>query len=183
MSADEVIAVLERRARQLAKAPDELPPTVEVLVMTVGEIHYAFETRHVREVLRTERVRRLPAGASALRGLVAARGEVVPVADLGELLGAPAAAAASRSCVVVIDGSAPPVGLLVDEASDVVDVAADRLAAVSGDAASGNGPSRLALGVAPDGTVVLDASAFLDDPRLVVPRRSPTSPNHSRQET
>jgi chemotaxis signal transduction protein len=174
-------AILDQRARQLAGpgAGAATAPTVEVLVAVAGGARYGFETRHVREVVRLAEMRRLPAGSAWLRGLVPARGEVVPVGDLAELLGLPASDAGHRYAVV-IDGPAPPVGLLVDEASDVVDVPADLLSPRDDDGRSAS----LELGVAADGTVVLDALSILRDQRLVVPRRSPgSSPSHPRQES
>lgn len=166
MSVD-VGAVLDERARRLARQGPgtEAAPAVEALVVVAGGTRYALETRHVREVVRFAELRRLPAGAGLLRGLVAARGEAVPVADLAELLGGTEPAGAP-TFVVVIDGPAAPVGLLVEEASDVIAVPAALLTRRDSGTASPE------LGVTPDGSVVLDALTVLRDPRLTVPRRS-----------
>lgn len=174
---DQVLAVLEQRARELARpaAEPEEAGIEEVLVVALGADRYGFLTRHVREVLPVSGFRRLPSGTGALRGVVAARGDVVPVADLADLLGRPASDT-PRPYAVVLDGPADAVGLLVDDATDVLDVPAERVV-------GGSGGSLVELGVS-DGTVILDAAALLHDPRLTVPTRRSAAPlAQNRQES
>lgn len=178
MSVD-VGAVLDERARRLARQGPgiEATPTVEALVVVAGGTRYAIETRHVREVVRFAELRRLPAGAGLLHGLVLARGEAVPAAALADLVGG-TRLAGLPAFAVVIDGPAAPVGLLVEGIIDVTDVPAGLLSRHS-DVATAS----LELGVTPDGSVVLDALTMLRDPRLTVPRRSRrSSPTSTGQE-
>lgn len=172
-----VRALLRRRSAELAKQPvtEEQVPCRELLLVSIGESRYGLAVGHVRQIVRNRSLCALPAGGGDLIGLVTARGEVVPVADLGSLLNL-APAVTSRPYVVVVGSALSSVGLLVDEASAVVRVAEDDVRRTPGDGS-------VESGVTPDGVVVLDAESLLADPRLnhqMTQRTSaPTTPNGS----
>ena len=172
--------VLRQRAALLARPPhhETWSATVDVVVVVVdvGEQRYALEACHVRRVQRNEHLRRVPAGAGAILGVAPVPAGIVPVADLAAVLGV-GAAVPGRPLVVVLDGAGSPVGLLVDDVSDVAtwrtaDVRESASAAQA--EALGSRPTR----VGPGGVVVLDGAALLTDPRL-----SPVPDSLVRQET
>jgi len=159
--------LLLRRARELAAAPDPdgvRPATLELLTFTAAGRLLALETRRVQRILRHASMCRLPLLGGHLLGLVDSLGEAVPVADLGALLdGRPPQP--GGGFVVVLDGVAPPVGLLVDEVVAVTEVPADTLHAAP---SSGEAPA-LERAVTTAGAVLLDADLLLADPRLTLP--------------
>src|SRR5947208_15946602 len=62
LSPERVQAILEQRARAIARVPEPLPAAGSLLAIVsfrLGEEHYALETRHVREVLRYKTPTRL----------------------------------------------------------------------------------------------------------------------------
>lgn len=171
---DDAAAVLRRRASVLARplTKADHTPTSDVLVVTVAGRSLGLDGRHVSQVLPGDGLCRLPHGSGALTALVPARGGTVPVADLGVLLGA--TAEDSRAYVVLLEGDAPPVGVLVDAVHEMRPVADSdvRPAPVT------SGDGALETGITPDGLVLLDLARLLADPRLH-PRSSsdtPTSP-------
>ena len=113
-------------------------------------------------MLRNEKLRRLPGNTSALLGVVPTRGEVVPAADLGALLGL-SAPSLTRPLVVVLDDERAPVGLLVDTVTEVSSWRRADLRTLThaGPAVGEDGP-----GVGPGHTVVLDVDTLLADLRL-----------------
>lgn len=159
-SSPKVHAVLRRRSVELAKQPvvEEQVPSRDLLLVRIGEARFGLDVSHVRQIVRNRSLCALPAGGGDLIGLVAARGEVVPVADLGSLLNLEQVVA-SRPYVVVVGGALSSVGLLVDEVSAVVRVAENDVRGTPGDGSVENG-------ITPDGVVVLDAESLLADPRL-----------------
>lgn len=76
---------------------------------------------------------RVPRAGAHLRGVVNLRGRIIPVVDLGRILGMGERADAERACIVItrIDqakgGEGLVIGVLVDEVSDVLDVGADMI--------------------------------------------------------
>jgi len=177
---DELMAA---RAAALAEpaASDDTHDTVEVVTVEVGgAASFAIEAHHVREVMRNDSLRRLPAGAGALLGVVPTRGEVVPVADLGALLGV-CSPSPTRPIVVVLDHESAPLGLLVDA---VTEVAMWRRSAVRSVTRATALHSDSTVGVGPANTTLLDGAALIEDPRLFAPspRALPASSSPTEQE-
>lgn len=161
--AERVRAVLEERARALARVPEEEQADGALLVLgfTVGQQQYAVEAVLVREVVRRPIVSRVPGGPESFLGLTSVRGELIPVADLRRLLGAPQHGTADT--LVVLDGIRPPLGILVDELGDLVSLPPAAVTPLPDEGAGSAGP--LFVGVA-SGALVIGGPALLSDPRL-----------------
>jgi chemotaxis signal transduction protein len=166
------VAVLAARAAELARPLDpDQEDEVDLLVLVVGRLHVALPVAAVRAVRAPGPVAQVPAGAGALVGMIAEQGEALPVGGLATLLGLPFAAATDQQWVVVLDHPTAPVGLLADRAVDIVSVR-------HADITSTAEPGGLTTGLLADGTVLLDPSAVLHDPRLAVAPSDPTKELH-----
>ncbi|HEX2026742.1 MAG TPA: chemotaxis protein CheW [Nitriliruptorales bacterium] len=156
---------LERRARQLARRAAEPTPdgALQLLTFSAAGTTFGVESVGVREVQPVEHLARLPAGARPLVGLVATRGELLPVATLAGLFGT-GAQPQGRGWVVVVDDERAPLGLLADDVHGLIEVCA---AAVSAPPAGLlTAAADLVRGVTADGVVVLDGPALLERPKL-----------------
>jgi twitching motility protein PilI len=69
----------------------------------------------VREVITLPRLTRVPAARPWLTGVANVRGNLLPVTDLGELLGMPRITTARPNRVLVLNSDRIPAGFLVDE--------------------------------------------------------------------
>ena len=77
----------------------------------------------VQEVIRHRSPTRVPTASPVVQGLINLRGRIVTVLDLRGRLGlAPPGPAAERPMDVVVRAPGGPVGLVVDEIGDVVEV-------------------------------------------------------------
>ena len=85
----------------------------------------------VREVVRPERITRVPGAPTTVRGIVNVRGAIVTVLDLAALLTGERAVTAGS--VVLLEHGTRFIGLAVDTVRDVqiVDLARDTASAVS----------------------------------------------------
>lgn len=90
-----------------------------LVVFQLGEEEYALDVERVREVVKVDRITRVPGAPAYVRGIINLRGRVVPVIDLRERLGLNAAPSERPRIMVVEDGAAL-VGMLVDRASEVL---------------------------------------------------------------
>jgi purine-binding chemotaxis protein CheW len=99
----------------------------QYLAFLVGRDEYAVPILKVREIFAFEDATRVPATPPWIRGVVNLRGQVLPVIDLGVKFGLPPIVVGTRTCVVVfelaIDGLPTSVGALVDEVSQVLEIA------------------------------------------------------------
>jgi len=120
----------------------------------------------VRETLPVPPITRVFLVPGCLAGVFSLRGDIVPVIDLGILLGLPATAVGDDSKIVVVDHEAGVAGIVVDRLCDLrtVEQALDPPPASLAAEIAG-----LMLGVVatPTGSVrVLDARAVLTAPPL-----------------
>ncbi len=162
-------AILDERARALARVPPR-PPTaaevIEVAVFVLDDERYAVETGHVRRVVRLDGLTPVPGAPEALAGVVNLRGEVLAVFDLRALVGLPRREPTELTRVVVLGADRDELGILADAAVEVRDL---RIDAIHDPPGSVEAPGRpLLRGVTADALIVLDGAALLADPRLVV---------------
>jgi len=73
----------------------------------------------VRETLPVPPITRVFLVPACLAGVFSLRGDIVPVIDLGILLGLPTTAASDDSKIVVVDHAAGVVGIVVDRLRDL----------------------------------------------------------------
>lgn len=99
-----------------------------VVVFQVGEEDYGIETLLVREIIRHQPARPLPAAPAWLEGVIDYRGKVVPVVHLGCRLGRSVLPLEAAARIIVYEGSTGRSwGLLVDSVSAVVQVGREQL--------------------------------------------------------
>lgn len=97
------------------------------LTFSLGEEHYGLEILRVQEIVGLLPVTRVPRLPAMVAGVVNLRGRVIPVVDLRLAFGMRASAMSERSCIVVVSvhraTGTTVMGVLVDEVSDVADLA------------------------------------------------------------
>ncbi|HXR93155.1 MAG TPA: chemotaxis protein CheW [Steroidobacteraceae bacterium] len=134
------------------------------LTFYVGGQLYALRSEDVLEVIRLPAVARVPQGPPALLGLGNLRGSVLPIVDLGQLLGKSAALAGPGARAIVLDIGAP-IALLVDTVAALEYAAEDRIDTRPKEVGA-DGAERLlgVLAVAADKGVakILDIKAMLE---------------------
>lgn len=89
------------------------------LSVDVGDRSLAFAVTHVRAVLSSPSLTRVPTAPDVVVGLANVRGDVVPVLDLAVLLGGEPGGGAPF--VLVVDTDAGPAGLAVTAMPTTVD--------------------------------------------------------------
>jgi purine-binding chemotaxis protein CheW len=93
------------------------------LLVGVGAERYALAVRDVIEVATLEDLTTVPGAPRAVMGVHNLRGQVVPVVDLGAVLGLPGTN--GRRAIVIVDDAGDPAGLAVDSLLDVCPVEAE----------------------------------------------------------
>lgn len=80
----------------------------------------------VREIINTPAVTKLPHSPHYLRGIINLRGNIVPVVDLRELVSM-AGGEGGGNKIIVVSAGAANFGILVDEITSVVNIAAENI--------------------------------------------------------
>ena len=139
------------------------------IAVQVGGALYGLPVDDVQEVMTPRALTRVFHAPAALAGVTSLRGEVLPVLDLGLLLGVSESTSAADPCIVVVRESAGPrrrAGLLVDALAGLRELPEGGLA--SAPLTLGELARSLVAGVIadPPPCSVLSVSGILDSPVL-----------------
>jgi chemotaxis signal transduction protein len=98
-----------------------------VIIVTIGGARYAVELRWVREVVSLGFVTNVPTAPSALGGVCNLHGAILPVLDVGVLLGGtPARPARQGDSALVVEVEAVVCALRVDQVDHVASLPESR---------------------------------------------------------
>lgn len=101
------------------------------LTFQLGEEVYGIRILQVQEIMGIMEITFVPHVPYYIRGVVNLRGKVIPVVDLRLKFGMDSHADTERTCVIVVQikqaGQQVIMGLIVDEVSEVVDIAATQI--------------------------------------------------------
>jgi purine-binding chemotaxis protein CheW len=88
---------------------------------------YAIEVTHLREIVHCQTVTPLPKAPALIDGVIDLRGAVVPVIDLGRVLGGEPVKESGRARIAVVQVEGLVLGMRVEAATQVVSVDAGQL--------------------------------------------------------
>jgi chemotaxis signal transduction protein len=112
--------------RSFAEPPRDAPgPTVDLLALRLGPDPYAIRLEEISAVVSDKRVTPLPGSPPELLGLAGFRGELVPVYDLGLLLGYPRLQDGTHC--LVLTSATPRIGLAFSELDAYLRVAPEQV--------------------------------------------------------
>jgi purine-binding chemotaxis protein CheW len=92
----------------------------QMVVFRLGTEAYGVDVFRVSEIIRLRDITPVPLTKAHIRGLVNLRGQTIPVVDLRVRLQLEAVEDTSSTRIVVVETGDGLVGLLVDEARDVI---------------------------------------------------------------
>ncbi len=101
----------------------------KLLRLEIGERPYVTEIERIREILLYRPPVPVPHAPAFLDGLMDLRGTTLPLIDLRERFGVPAAARTRPTHILVVKLGDRVLGFVVDRVSDVLDVDAESLQA------------------------------------------------------
>jgi purine-binding chemotaxis protein CheW len=93
----------------------------KLVVCALGAEEYGLPIEHVREIVRFSEPRHVASDVPWMLGVISLRGRLVPVHDLALRLGVPSARGAAAK-LVIVETTDEPVGVLVDDVVEVLEV-------------------------------------------------------------
>jgi purine-binding chemotaxis protein CheW len=94
------------------------------LTFFLADEEYGLEILKVHEIIGMLPVTRVPRTPAFIRGVINLRGKIIPVVDLRQRFGMPAAEQTNETCIIVVQARGAQMGIVVDRVSEVLDVAA-----------------------------------------------------------
>jgi purine-binding chemotaxis protein CheW len=98
------------------------PRAGKYLVFHLGEEEFAIHVEKVREIMGVQDITQVPQTPPHVKGVINLRGKVIPVVDLRLKFTMPAKEYTQRTCIIVVQVSGVPMGIVVDGVAEVVQV-------------------------------------------------------------
>ncbi|KOO50780.1 chemotaxis protein CheW [Priestia koreensis] len=92
------------------------------VIVKVGEEEFAIQVDYVISIERMQPYRRFPGPEGLLKGMMQVRGEVIPIMSLANYFGERHDKEEQEQRIVVIEYHHKVIGVIVDEATDVVTI-------------------------------------------------------------
>ncbi|MBU0485272.1 MAG: chemotaxis protein CheW [Proteobacteria bacterium] len=109
----------------------ELENTSQYLTFAMRDENYAVKINHVREVLDLPALTKLPTMPAYMCGVISLREQVVPIMDLGQMLGMPPLADNRQATIIIFKTRTEDheyiFGAVVDKVKTVIDLGADEI--------------------------------------------------------
>ena len=96
--------------------------SIQYCTFFLGEFLFGLEVGQVREVLRAQRITRVPLAPAMFSGLINLRGQIITAVDLRQRLQLNTARSVPGSVNLIVQVNKGTVSFLVDGVSEVVDV-------------------------------------------------------------
>lgn len=154
---------LRDRARRLSRVgvvDDRNSGDFQLLRFTAGGIALGVDAAAAQEVRAEQMVTPVPCVTSHIAGIAHLRGQILTIVDFANLGGQAPATLDGPVTLLILTRGDRTLGLIIDRVQAVTPAWRDRLSPVP---ATIQGHRRFYLGVADDGTLVLDSAMLFDD--------------------
>lgn len=94
----------------------------QLVVFNLGDEQFGIDIARVQEIIRWQRVTKVPNAPSFVEGVINLRGRVIPVIDLRHRLAMKAKVQGSDTRIVVVEMQGQIVGMIVDGVSEVLHI-------------------------------------------------------------
>ena len=102
--------------------------SIQYIVIKLGAEQYGIDIKYVDNIVRMQKITRVPRVQDYFRGVINLRGEVVPIMSLRKKMGLEddVFTNASRIIILKLEGNAS-LGIIVDEVREVVNLSEDEI--------------------------------------------------------
>ena len=101
------------------------------LTFALGPEEYGLEILKVREIIGYMDITAIPQTPEHVKGVINLRGQVIPVVDIRTLFGMETKEVTEQTCIIVVEitmaGRKLSTGVIVDQVSEVLDVAGEEI--------------------------------------------------------
>lgn len=173
---DVIRGILVERAEELAKSEGKRSDTssIEILKFRLMYREYAVEMKYVREVVLSREITPVPGTPEHLIGICPIRGEIIPLVDLRVLLSIPERGLTDFNQVIVLTNGEITFGILADQITGIRTIPAHQI--LPADTGISPGKPGYIFGVDTCDMIIINASAILTDPTIIVDSSRETDP-------
>ena len=92
------------------------------LTFKIGNEEYGIEIKYVTEIIGIQKITEIPELPEYIKGVINLRGQIIPVMDVRLRFKKEPVEYDDRTCVIVVAIDGMPVGLIVDNVSEVISI-------------------------------------------------------------
>lgn len=97
----------------------------KVIVLKLKEQRYGVDIQNVLSIEKLEKVTPIPRTSQFIKGMINLHNQIIPLIDLKERLRIGKTVSAEETRIIIVGINDIPVGLIVDSATDVLDIDSD----------------------------------------------------------
>jgi purine-binding chemotaxis protein CheW len=163
------LAAMAKRTHELARVRTvhvQSAGRLELVTFRLAAESYAVETRYVHEIMPVKELTEVPLTPEFLRGITNLRGEILPVFDLGRLLGLGRLQPERTPLLIVLGETHPQFGFVADAVERVITLEAPALTSCA--TSFGSAGHEIVRGVSAAALIILDGPTLLADERFTI---------------
>ncbi len=98
------------------------------LTFALGAEVFGIEIRHVTEIIGMQAITKVPEVPAYVKGIINLRGKIIPLIDMRLKFNKESIPYDDRTCIIVIEVKQIPVGLIVDNVDEVLNISDENIA-------------------------------------------------------
>ncbi len=167
MSPEKIKAILEERARALAKSAEtQTGESMPLVVFTLANETYGIATEYVREVQPLRDITPVPCTPDFVVGVINIRGSIYSVVDIRSFFNVQKTELSDSTKVILVSAIGLEVGILADDVKGATSVETSEIK--PGLVAQAMAKEEFIQGVTKDMLIILNLEALLRDERIVI---------------
>jgi len=94
----------------------------QIVLFKLNNELYGLDIATVREIIRMQRITRVPKAPIFVEGVINLRGKVIPIINMKKRFGLNATEENQENCIVVVDIKGETIGIIVDAVTEVMQI-------------------------------------------------------------
>jgi len=94
--------------------------TVQYIVVKIGNEQYGINIQYIDNIVRNQRITRVPKSQVYYKGVINLRGEIIPVMSIRLKLGLEADEFTDKTRIIIVKVDGAAIGVIVDQVKEVV---------------------------------------------------------------
>lgn len=107
--------------------------SVQYIVVNIGKEQYGINIRFIDNIVRVQKITRVPKAQSYYRGVINLRGEIIPVMSIRLKLGLEDDKFTDKSRIIIVKVENATIGIIIDEVKEVVALTEENIEKVTPD--------------------------------------------------
>lgn len=110
---------------------DNSSETVQYIVVKIGNEQYGIDIQYIDNIVRNQKITRVPKAQPYFKGVINLRGEIIPVMSIRLRLGLEDDDFTDKTRIIIIKIDSSTIGVVVDQVKEVVTLSQDNVEKVT----------------------------------------------------